>query len=67
MAAAAGHFDCVVAAGRGDAVSALGAKAYFAGRAGHAATYLAGIPVLRTLLHFVGVAGTLLVASRLLG
>jgi uncharacterized MAPEG superfamily protein len=47
--------------------TALGAELYLGGRIVHAATYLAGIPVIRTLAHGVNVAGTGLIILADLG
>jgi uncharacterized MAPEG superfamily protein len=55
----------VVALGRQDATSALGAQLYFWGRLVYVPVYAAGIPYLRTLVWAVSIAGIvmLLVAA----
>ena len=44
-----------------DQSSALGAKVFFYARVGYVASYMIGIPVLRTLIWTAGLAGVLLV------
>lgn len=50
----------VVALGRQDATSALGAQLYFWGRLVYVPVYAAGIPYLRTLVWAVSIAGIVL-------
>jgi uncharacterized MAPEG superfamily protein len=50
----------VVATGRQDATSALGAQLYFWGRLVYVPIYAAGIPYLRTLVWAVSIAGLVL-------
>ena len=52
------------AAGRANAMTALGAQLFFWGRLGFAIIYLAGIPWLRTAAWGVSVAGIVLVMSQ---
>jgi len=51
----------VVATGRADAISALGAQLYFWARLVYVPVYAAGVPLLRTLVWTVSVAGLLMV------
>jgi len=50
----------VMATGRQDATSALGAQLYFWGRLVYVPIYAAGIPYLRTLVWAVSIAGLVL-------
>lgn len=50
-----------VAAQQADQWSALGAQVFFYARVGYVASYLIGIPFLRTVLWTAGLAGVLLV------
>ncbi len=43
----------------------LGAYAFLIGRTLHAVTYIAGVPVARTISYVVGLAGTIMIASQL--
>ncbi len=45
----------------------LGAQMFFLSRVVHALVYLAGVPIVRTLTWFIGLAGTLLVLLALVG
>jgi len=56
----------VVVAGIGSPVTAVAVQAYFWARLGHYIVYTAGIPMLRTLLFFVGVGAEVVLASALL-
>jgi uncharacterized MAPEG superfamily protein len=53
--------------GRANATTALGATLFFWGRVLHAGTYIAGITYVRTAAFFLGVAGEVMILSRLLG
>ena len=55
----------VVAAGRGNAMTALGADLFRGGRAAYALLYLAGIPWLRTGAWGVAMAGLVLMLLQL--
>ncbi|MCD9045857.1 MAPEG family protein [Luteimonas sp. MHLX1A] len=55
----------VVATGRGDAGTALGAQLYFWARVAYVPLYAAGIPYLRSLVWAVSVAGILMVLRGL--
>lgn len=46
--------------------TALAAKAYVAARLGHYLVYVAGIPVVRTLMFLAGLAATLIIAAAVL-
>lgn len=52
--------------GRAGELSALGATLFFWARVAHAAIYVAGIPVVRTLVFFVAMAGQLMVLAAIL-
>jgi len=56
----------VHAVGAGNDTSALGAQIFLGGRLVHAAVFLAGVPVARTLSWAVSVGGIFVVASTLL-
>lgn len=56
----------VMASGKTNDTTALGAQVFLGARALHAITYLAGITVVRTLAWFGGVAGCVMVALALL-
>jgi uncharacterized MAPEG superfamily protein len=62
-------FACLVLAahvsGKADATTALGAQIFFVARVAHAAVYIIGIPVLRTLVFGIAVAGELMILARL--
>ena len=45
----------------------LGAELFFWSRLAHAVLYIAGVPYLRTVVFFVGLAGTLMVLLAVLG
>jgi uncharacterized MAPEG superfamily protein len=45
----------------------LGAQLFFFGRVAHAGIYLAGLPMVRPLAWAVGIAGTVMVFSALMG
>lgn len=53
------------AAGKFGALTALGAQLFFYARLAHAATYIAGIAYLRTLVFLVSVVGMALIAVAL--
>ena len=53
------------AAGVSDAVTIAGAWVFLGARVVHAASYLAGIPGIRTLAYVVGVAGTIAIVTQL--
>jgi uncharacterized MAPEG superfamily protein len=53
--------------GAANPTTAAGAALFFWSRVAHAALYIAGVPVLRTLAFASGVTGELLVALQLLG
>lgn len=55
----------MVAMGRQDATSALGAQLYFWGRLVYVPIYAAGIPYLRTLVWAVSIAGLVLLLVAL--
>lgn len=55
-----------VAAGRTGPVTTLGAEVFFFARAAYAVIYLVGIPWLRTVVWGAGLAGMLIVFSRLI-
>lgn len=63
-------FACLVLAahlaGKADATTALGAQVFFIARVAHAAVYIIGVPYLRTLVYFAGVAGELMILWRIL-
>lgn len=52
-------------AGRADEVSAIAAIAYVVARVLHAGTYIAGITVVRTIVHIAGLLATAAILSRL--
>lgn len=56
---AAAHLD------RFNSLTALGAALFFWSRVAYAPLYWFGIPLIRSLVWFVGVAGTLIVASQI--
>ncbi len=64
-------FACLVlvahASGKADATTALGAQIFFVARVAHAAIYVIGIPVLRTLAFLVSVVGEVMILLRILG
>lgn len=53
-------------AGKTGPSTELGSQVFFYARVGFVASYLLGIPVVRTLFHFAGMGGLLLIASALL-
>lgn len=57
------------AAGVHNGLTVLGAEIFVVARVAHAALYTAGITALsaRTIAHFAGIAGTLLIFSQLVG
>lgn len=55
-----------VLAHRTDGITALGVQVFFFARAAYAVVYLVGVPYLRTLVWGVGLAGMLLVFSRVI-
>ena len=52
-------------AGKANAMTALGAQLFFAGRVGHLVLYTAGVLYLRTVAFFVAVAGEVLILVQL--
>lgn len=54
-------------AGIANATTALGAQIFVAARIAHAAVYLAGIPMLRTLVWIISLVGMGMIGSVLLG
>ncbi len=52
-------------AGKADATTALGSQIFFVGRVAHAAIYIAGIPVLRTIAFAVSVVGEVMILVRI--
>ncbi|WP_024891146.1 MAPEG family protein [Luteimonas huabeiensis] len=56
----------VVATGRGDDQTALGAQLYFWARVAYVPLYAAGVPYLRSLVWLASLAGLLLVLAGLL-
>lgn len=56
----------VHATGSANETSATGAILFLGARVAHAVVYLAGIPVIRTLIWAVGVAGMFMVATALI-
>ena len=56
----------VVAAGRTNDMTLLGAQLFFWGRVAYAVCYLGGIPYLRTLSWLVSIIGIVLILLRLL-
>ncbi|HXF54669.1 MAG TPA: MAPEG family protein [Hyphomicrobiaceae bacterium] len=54
-----------VAAGRTNAITALGAQIFFYGRLAYAVVFIAGIPWLRTAVWTVSVVGLLLIFFQL--
>jgi len=52
--------------GKANATTALGAQIFFAARIAHTAVYVAGVPVVRTLVFFVATAGELMILAQLL-
>lgn len=50
------------ATGNFDATTAMGAQLFFYSRVAHGLVYFAGVPWLRTLIWFVGIVGTGMVA-----
>jgi uncharacterized MAPEG superfamily protein len=63
-------FACLVlvahVAGKADATTALGARLFFVGRVAHFGVYLAGIPLVRTLVFGIAVFGEILILARIL-
>jgi len=53
--------------GRANGTTAFGAELFFAGRVAHLLVYAAGVPVVRTLVFGVAVAGEILILTQLLG
>lgn len=56
----------VIAAGRSNPMTVLGAELFFWGRLAYALIYLAGFPWVRTVAWLVSVAGMVLMALQLL-
>lgn len=67
LAVFAALIAAVAISGRGDALTAQAAALFFAVRMAHFAVYVAGLPVVRTVLFFAGVACQLAIGLRLLG
>lgn len=63
-------FACLVlvahVAGKADATTAMGAQIFFVARVAHAGVYIAGIPVLRTLIFAAGLVGEIMILMRIL-
>ena len=53
--------------GKANGTTALGAELFFLGRVAHLLVYAAGIPVVRTLVFGVAVAGEILILTQLFG
>jgi uncharacterized MAPEG superfamily protein len=53
--------------GKANGATALGAELFLLGRVAHLLVFAAGIPVVRTLVFGVAVAGELLILSQLFG
>jgi uncharacterized MAPEG superfamily protein len=53
-------------AGKANSMTALGTELFFLGRVAHAAVYVAGITVVRTVVFFVAVAGEVLILVQLM-
>jgi len=53
--------------GHANGTSATGAVIFFAARVAHAIIYVAGVPMVRTLVWAVSIVGMFMVASTLLG
>lgn len=62
-------FACLVlvahVAGKADATTAMGAQIFFVARVAHAGVYIAGIPVLRTLVFAAGLVGEIMILMRI--
>ncbi len=56
----------VIAAGRSNPMTVLGAQLFFWGRLAYALIYLGGFPWVRTLAWFVSIVGLVLIALQLL-
>ncbi len=52
-------------AGKANDISAMGAEVFFGARLLHAALYIAGVPVLRTIVWAISIAGLVMIASAL--
>src|SRR5262249_55198340 len=52
--------------GKANATTALGATIFFWSRVAHAAVYIAGITVVRTIVFFAGTVGELMILAQLL-
>lgn len=63
-------FACLVliahVAGKANGTTALGAEIFFAARIAHALVYIAGIPVVRTLVFVVSTVGELMILLQIL-
>ncbi|GAB4570043.1 MAG: MAPEG family protein [Haliangiales bacterium] len=51
--------------GAANETTALGARIFFWARVAHAAVYIIGVPYLRTLVFFAGVAGEVIILTQL--
>ena len=52
---------------RNDAMTAVASWVFFGARVAHAAVYMAGITIVRTLVFYVSIAAELVIAFRLFG
>lgn len=52
-------------AGKANGTTALGAQIFFGARVVYALLYILGVPVLRTVVYFVGLGGLVLIATQL--
>jgi len=52
-------------AGKANATTALGAEIFFIGRIAHLLVYVAGIPVVRTLIFALATGGEIMILSQL--
>ena len=52
-------------AGKANETTALGAQIFFGARLVYAGLYVAGVPVLRTIVYFISLAGLVLIASQI--
>ncbi len=57
---------CAVATGRDGYLPELGAQLYFWSRAAYLPAYILGVPVIRSLLWFVSIAGIVLLAVSII-
>lgn len=63
-------FACLVlvahVAGKANGMTALGAEIFFVGRLAHAIVYIVGIPVVRTLMFGLSIAGEIMILMQIL-